>query len=195
MNKIILLMLLVIIFLFITKKEVKLGPGIKVPFKPNQENIEIPKNFIFKDYNITALAKFHITAKVLSKHKYYFGREAILSPYDLALGWEKMSDEEILNKIDISQSGRWYRWWTNDFPIPRREIEISSANMHIIPSNKKVKDILKKVRKGHIVELRGYLVRVSAKDNWYWESSLTREDTGNHACELIFTEEIKIIKF
>ena len=56
-------------------------------------------------------------------------------PEDLALGWGRMSDSDVLAKIDITQSGRFYYWHVDDFPIPRREIETSSANMHMIPSD------------------------------------------------------------
>ncbi|MCW9000949.1 MAG: hypothetical protein OQK04_19715, partial [Kangiellaceae bacterium] len=119
--------------------------------------------------------------------------EADLSPVDLALGWRNMSDESVLEKIDISQSGRFYRWYVDSFPIPRREIEVHSANMHLIPSNELVADTISKVRKGDIVEISGSLVSVvSNKDGWRWKSSLTRNDTGSGACELIWVEDIYI---
>ena len=51
---------------------------------------------------------------------------------------------------------------------------------------------LKNIRQGDIVTLKGYLVRVEAKDGWRWKSSLTREDTGGGACELIFVEDLEI---
>jgi hypothetical protein len=73
-----------------------------------------------------------------------------------------MSDESVLDFINISQSGRWYRWSTKNFPIPRREIETHSANMHMIPENKLVESMLGRVRIGDIVELSGSLVRVDA---------------------------------
>lgn len=48
------------------------------------------------------------------------------------------------------------------------------------------------VRTGDIVELKGSLVRVDEKGGWHWVSSLTRNDTGNHACELIWVEDFGI---
>ena len=184
-----------VIFYFLFRdNSVKLGPGVFAPDTPEQTMLETPETFQFKGYNITLLAEFRVRAKVLSKENYRHGREADLSPTDLALGWGRMSDESVLKDIKISQSGRWYMWRVKEFPIPRRELETHSSNMHIIPATPQVERELKKVRKGQIVEFNGYLVNVSADDGWSWQSSLTREDTGNHACEIVYVEHLSIVK-
>ena len=170
------------------------GPGIMASKTPKQSNITSRTHFKFKDYDITELATFDIEARVLSKKNYRFGRESELSPTDLALGWGKMSDEAVLDKIQISQSGRSYRWRVDSFPIPRREIETHSANMHLIPATDSVKRDIKSVRKGDIVKISGTLVNVKARhDNWRWSSSQTRNDTGAGACELIFVRSLVIM--
>ncbi len=182
-------------FLFIKSDAVVLGPGVMAPQAPLQENVTSLKSFSFKDYTITPLAYFEINAKVLSRQNYSYGREADLSPLDLALGWGRMSDEAVLENLSISQSNRWYRWEAEKLPIPRREIEINSANMHMIPRDEDVASALKDVHVGDIVQLRGKLVRVSALDGWHWVSSLSRKDTGGGACELVYLEGIKIERF
>jgi hypothetical protein len=116
-----------------------------------------------------------------------------LAPTDLALGWQQMSDESVLAQIDISQSGRWYRWHVRDFPIPRRAIETQSANMHMVPANDQVAAILDSVRAGQIISLQGQLIRAQASDGWRWQSSLTREDTGANACELVYVTALEIV--
>ncbi len=166
---------------------------IKVDQDPYQKNIRKRAPFKFKEFTIIPLAEFKIRAKVLSKHRYRTGKAAKLSPMDLALGWGRMADDNILKDIKISQSGRWYYWRTKRFPIPRREIETHSANMHIIPANSELKKILLKVKKGDIVFIEGKLVEVQGR-NWFWKSSLTRKDTGGGSCEVIFAEKIEIYK-
>jgi hypothetical protein len=146
------------------------------------------------EYLVTPLASFDIKAKLLSKESYSLGREADLSPVDFTLGWQKMSDESVLEHIDISQSGRWYRWRTKAFPIPRREIETQSANMHLIPANDRVEDMLDRVKQGQIIHITGSLVRVDSNDGWHWQSSLTRNDTGNNACELVYVDSVELIQ-
>ena len=86
-------------------------------------------------------------------------------------------------------------WYANEFPIPRREIETNSANMHLIPANKEIESKVKRVRRGDVVEFSGSLIRVDANDGWRWVSSLTRNDTGDHACELVFVENFSIKTF
>jgi hypothetical protein len=38
----------------------------------------------------------------------------------------------------------------------------------------------------------GYLVEVRGRDGFRWRSSLTREDTGNGACELVWVEKLDV---
>jgi len=171
---------------------VELEAGILVSDDPKQTAIMSAKPFVVKGYQITPLASFVIKAKVLSKNSYLLGRESDLSPIDLALGWKNMSDEEVLSQIKITQSGRWYHWQVQDFPIPRSEIESQSANMHLIPASNAIESMIKQVKQGQIIDMRGYLVRVDAKDGWQWLSSLTRNDTGAHSCELVFVESFTV---
>lgn len=173
--------------------QVSLGSGVMAAETPHQKNMDSPVSFKIDEYNISEIADFVIKAKVLSKKDYRIGREADLSPTDLALGWGNMSDESVLEKIKISQANRFYRWQVDSFPIPRHEIETHSANMHLIPASDSVKSIIDKVRIGDIIEISGSLVNVkSNNDNWYWNSSQTRNDTGYGACELIFVKNLSI---
>lgn len=190
----ILSVLLLIIWRFYSAAaSVSLGPGVTVTTIPEQAAVEPYVVHRVDGYDIKALATFTVRGKVLSRKDYSRGREADLSPLDLALGWGRMSDEAVLEKIDISQSGRFYRWYVESFPIPRREIETHSANMHLIPQYDYVKTMLDGVKEGEVVELQGYLVEVnSTTDSWYWRSSLTRNDTGAGACEVILVERVYI---
>jgi hypothetical protein len=168
------------------------GPGIIAPQQPVQEMIDSGEHFSYKDYQITPLATFQLEARVLSAKRYRSGRESELSPVDLALGWGPMSDEAVLKDIKISQSNRFFYWKVKHFPIARKEIERNSANMHLIPSTSEIAKVIKSVRKGQLVALEGYLVRVNSPDGWRWKSSLTRNDTGNGACEVIWVDEIEV---
>ena len=179
-------------YLVFHEGEITHGPGIMAPEPPLQEKVSDRQDFTHDDFTITSLALFQATARVLSKENYRFGTAAELSPVDLALGWGRMSDERVLEKLSISQSNRWYRWRTKEPPIPQREIEVSSANMHLIPSTQEIRNTLKKVKKGDIVEFKGSLVKVVGDENWEWGSSLTRTDTGSRSCELVWVEEFTI---
>ena len=133
------------------------------------------------------LAGFSIEARVLGREDYHLGREADFSPTDLALGWGRMTDDTVLAQLQISQSGRWYHYrWKNQPPIPLDEIVRSSANMHMVPANDVVAAALSDVEAGDRVRIDGWLVQINGAEGWRWRSSLTREDSGGGACEVVY---------
>ncbi len=165
------------------------GAGEIAPNEPVQTNTHTA-DFRLNDFTLIPLANYEIEARVLSKEDYSVGIEAELSPTDLVVGWGVMSDEVVLNKVDFSQGNRFFFWHVDEFPIPQHEIEIHAANMHIIPANDTVKRQLNKVRAGQIVNIKGQLIEAKRSDGWHWRSSLTREDTGSGACELMYATEL-----
>jgi len=167
-------------------------PGAIAESDPLQQPVSTVPKLERNGYQIEPLQRFDIEARVLSASTYRLDREADLAPVDLALGWGRMSDSGVLDKISISQTGRFYFWRTEDFPIPRREIETHSANMHMIPSSPAIERKLKNISVGQIVTISGYLVEATAGDGWRWRSSLTRDDTGQGACELIWVDDLAV---
>jgi hypothetical protein len=158
---------------------------------PQAPRLAAPDGIIrLNGHTITPLQPFRLEALVLGREDYLFDRGAEISPTDLALGWGPMADPQVLARIDISQGDRWYRWRTDDFPIPRRDIETHSANMHLIPADATVARALEKVEPGQRIVLAGQLVRVDGDDGFHWLSSLTREDVGQGACELIWVQSL-----
>lgn len=142
------------------------------------------------DYQIRLLAEFAIDARILGRENYRFGRESNLSPWDFALGWGEMAKPDVIDHFSIRQSGRWYYWRSDNLPIPHRAVETSSANMHLVPASEQVREQLEGYGEGDSISFKGYLIEVNADDGWRWRSSLTREDTGNGACELILVTEV-----
>ncbi len=160
---------------------------------PIQKNLPGGPVFRVNGNTLTGLAEFSVGARVILAEHYSNDRESQLSPVDLALAWGPMNDTRVLNAISFSQSGRFYRWrYEGQPPIPHREIELNSANMHMIPSSDDIARRLKAVKSGDIVHIRGYLVQAVSSDGWTWRSSMTREDTGAGACELIFVQDLDV---
>jgi hypothetical protein len=167
--------------------------GVIAPGDPVQVDFDAPQPPIaLEAATLHPLARFSLTARVLSREDYRFDAEAALSPTDLALGWGRMSDTAVLHDIDVSQSGRFYYWRVDAFPIPQREIETHSANMHMVPADRMVARTLERVRSGDVVTIEGYLVEADKPGGWKWRSSLTRDDTGNGACELVYVRSLHI---
>ena len=167
--------------------------GTLAPKEPVQLDRASLPSFSVGAYQIMPAAEFSLEARVLSTETYRMGREADLSPVDLALGWGPMSDSAVLDRLQISQGGRFYFYrWSDQPPIPPTAIVEHSANMHMIPASNDIRKRLGKVREGQIVALSGYLVRVQAPDGWQWNSSMTRSDSGNGACELVWVKSLTV---
>lgn len=136
---------------------------------------------------LAPLAGFSVDARVLSRQDYSAGREADLSPTDLALGWQAMTDDAVLSQLEINQSGRWYHYrWRGEPPIAPRQIARSSANMHMIPADAATAKALRAVRRDDRVRIDGWLVEAQSPDGWRWRSSTSRDDTGQGSCEVIY---------
>lgn len=178
---------------FWSNRPIARAAGIIAPDDPVQVDFDAPQAPItLEDATLHPLARFLLTARVLSREDYRFDAEAALSPTDLALGWGRMSDSAVLHDIDVGQSGRFYHWQVKSFPIPRQEIESHSANMHLVPANAQVAHALKRVRAGDVVTLDGLLVEADKPGGWRWRSSMTRTDTGAGACELVYVKDLRI---
>lgn len=172
--------------------EVRYEPGPIAPDKPVQTKLDKAPVFLKEGKTIRAVARFQLNAKVLGTERYRFSRASKLSPIDLALGWGPMSDQSVVDKMKITQHGRFFYWSSrSQYPVPRRAIIESSSNMHMIPANDEVRKQLLSLRKGELVEIKGFLVNVTGQDGFYWKSSTSRKDTGDGACELVYVQEIQ----
>ena len=171
---------------------VEYPPGVLVAEDPVQKRVTGLQVFEVGDFLVRPLAHFSIEARVLSRKRYRMGRDSDLSPVDLALGWGAMSDQAVLDRLEIWQGGRFFYWRTGQLPIPEREVIEHSSNMHMIPAEETVRDALLSVREGDLVEVEGYLVVATAEGGWIWRSSLSRKDSGNGACELVYVTRIEV---
>jgi hypothetical protein len=145
------------------------------------------------DASVSALAGFSLQARVLSREDYSLGRESAYSPTDLALGWGPMSEPGMAKKLHLHQGGRGYHYqWSGDGPpIPLNQIIRNSANMHMVPADTQVARALAGIDEGDTVRIDGWLIRIDADGGWRWQSSLSRDDSGDGACELVLVCSIE----
>lgn len=167
--------------------------GVLVATEPLQVAVEAASARQFGDFNLTPLADFSLRGRVLLVSRYRLDAESALAPYDLGIGWQRMSDSAVLRGLDLTQTGRFLLWhWRGAPPIPEDEITRSATNIHLIPANAGVAARIAALRPGQIVSLRGQLVEAVTASGWRWRSSLSREDEGAGACELMYLEEVRI---
>ena len=168
--------------------------GVLISAEPAQINLpsDTPA-FVQGTFRLKPLAVFSIDARVLHRKVYRYDNQAALVPVDLALGWGPMSDQSVLDQINISQSARFYWYEYRQAPIPKEQIISHSTNVHIIPSTPAIESKCKSLRAGTLVHLVGDLVEASGPGIGSWKSSLSRTDSGNGACELMWVKEMSIL--
>ena len=167
-------------------------PGVLVSVPPLQTGITSATLVQQGEFQLQPRAEFRLMARVLSTRRYRWGREADLSPVDLALGWGPMSNQTVLDEIDITQGNRWY-FTRFDLPAPLPESDIirNSGNMHMVPAESWIEKELLALRAGDVVQLDGYLVDAQHLSGFKWRTSLTRDDTGNGSCELFYVTSVR----
>ncbi len=173
------------------------APSIKdADRQPIQKNLSGAERRKYSRGYVTLKAEYQLTAKVLSKKEYTQGIYGRVAPVDLALGWGRMSYPSVVSRLSISQRDRFYYWRSGSAPpLPPSEISTNSANVHILPATQGIKNEIMKIGRGQIVSLKGYLVNYkegNARSWWTVESSLTRKDTGDGACEVFYVEKVQI---
>jgi len=142
---------------------------------------------------IVLLAEYTVEGVIKSKKK-YTDYPSQISQYDVALAWGNLNEQEIDSHIRYSQSGRWYYYnFDKDVSVSSSYIAEHSANVHLINQNLLVLKKIENLNMNDHIKLIGYLVNVNF-ENGSWKSSLTRTDTGNGACEIMYVTDVELIE-
>ena len=165
------------------------------------------------DVSITKIASYDITGKVealkdfstnLVANFFSFSSGKMsnyISPRDLTLSWGKIAQDDNTEDIQVNQeifnnqrtalinySGKLIDKYGYDY------IRQHVSNNHIIALDRNLRTQLAKIKVTDVVRVIGYLVEVKCSNGFHWgPSSLTRTDTGNHACEILYAEDILIM--
>ena len=199
-----LLGIIVVFFLIVPRIGVRRGiAGIPDPVQ--EENYKyFEKDIGGYEVSIYGIYSYEIEALVVHMKDYYgLSLQNRLSPRDAALAWGRVA--ELNDTIDFNwkQHHRWVRWKVDnweDIELAGGMDYISShlSNNHLIPANKSVKHKIKRLKMGDHIKLTGYLVNVDAENKAgkivTWDSSTTRDDTGDGACEVIYVTDIQWLK-
>jgi hypothetical protein len=171
-------------------------PGYEDPAQPLQTDAHgLLGPLRVQGARIEPLAGLSLQARVLHREDYVFGEESRYSPTDLALGWGPMAAPGMARRLNITQGSRWYRysWDQRGPPLPPAEVLRNSTNMHMVPADRGVARALSLVRPDETVRVDGWLIRIQQDDGWRWNSSTSRDDSGEGACELILVCSIRPI--
>lgn len=122
---------------------------------------------------------------------------AFVMPMDLALVWGPVADPAVLRHLTFDLSRRYvsYRYDASTPPTAVGQLLSHIANNHLIPATEEVAKDLQQVRVGDLVTMQGKLVDVEVKDRdgktvLRSRTSLSREDVGSGACEIVWVESV-----
>ena len=139
---------------------------------------------------ITLMASYEANCCVKGTKNYYSDGASVVSPKDFILAWGMLNKKDVDKQIRYSQSNRWYFYrYSNDTLVSGDYISKHSANTHIIPADEEILKKIKKIKKNDYIHIEGYLALVHF-NNGEWKSSLTRNDTGNGSCEILYVTDV-----
>jgi hypothetical protein len=178
-----------------SEREVAHRPGVTAPDEPRQRNLDPPLRVAVREYALEKRARFDLRVRVLARENYRFDGGAALAPVDLAVGWGPMSDSSVLERLSLSQMGRFFYWAPKDgrsWPIPRDQLETHAAQLHVIPASPSLERKYRHLRPGQLVTIGGWLVDVTGPGGFSWRTSMRRDDTGAGACEIVLAETLSV---
>ncbi|MBQ8913962.1 MAG: zinc ribbon domain-containing protein [Lachnospiraceae bacterium] len=161
--------------------------------------------YIEKDiagYEVSFYPQYNYEIEALVVHtKNYHGLELgdRLAPRDIALAWGKVAEYNDKINFHWRQYGRFLYWNVKSYdelaPVESTEYVSSHiSNNHLIAADNSVKRKIRRIKKGDHIKITGYLVNVDAENNagrtFFWNSSTTRTDTGDGACEVIYVTDV-----
>lgn len=144
---------------------------------------------------INPKATYSIDGVLVSKRRYRGGIMNWLSPWDYAIAWGDVTKQ--LDYIKFSQIIRFAHFrYDPSAPVNVSYVLSHSSNNHLIPANANIRKALGRAKKRSNIRIEGYLVNLTvikdAKIFSTWNSSTTRIDEGNGACELIYVTRLRL---
>jgi hypothetical protein len=170
--------------------------GILAEKDPVQVMLPQPQRMKYKTAWVDKVAQYHITARVLHTASSWMDPAAAISPMDVGLGWGDFSDKKVVNEFEIGQTDRHLFITPKSLSAYKAVERLGSklANVHTIPANAQVAQQLGWLRPGQVIEAKGYLVNLHLPTGQTFQTSLSRTDVGDGACEIMLIESLKVVQ-
>lgn len=158
-------------------------------------------------FTLTPLYEYEMSGLVVNKLNYELfslTRSDNIFPVDLCLTWgENVESGAYRHKsIGFRQDARFcFGYWSSEANFSWAEV----SNNHLVIKDKEIRKKAMSIVEGDQIRLKGKLVNVESRnvdgelgryENQIsnWNSSVKLGDSGAGACEIIFVEELEIIK-
>lgn len=165
-----------------------------------EETLREPFHFVYKakECRVRPVASYELAGLVVSHNDI----ESIADIYhdstsvdtkDLCVVWGDNLTRDDYRRVTY-RSGSFTCWFR--YPEGVRFLHRGLSNNHLISDRPAIREAIARVRVGDQVHLEGLLVDYQM-DDWreFWRrSSTTRDDAGGGACEVVFVEELTILR-
>jgi hypothetical protein len=173
---------------------------IDASMDPIQESLNEDHSFSLQkggnQFDLKPVARYLVSARVMSTRSYSSGWESSLSPVDLVLVWGDLADKKYDRNISYRQRNRWYYYrYSADFPLSTQYIINHSCNNHMVPATDNIRRALKSIKTDDLITVQGYLINITGKMGGrkvWWNTSTSRSDSGDHSCEIIYVEKLRV---
>ena len=154
--------------------------------------------------SIAFRAYYDISGMVASVKDYWgFGAYDALVPRDVCMVWGNTIDHYSSHQYEITQSTRYCEVKAPGMKVDGIDIDYRRtqwgntaykihgfSNNHVISSTSEIRDQIFGLGAGDKVRMIGYLVNVSY-DGMTLSSSMSRDDSGSHACEVFYVTKLE----
>jgi hypothetical protein len=154
-------------------------------------------------YDVKPLAEYELFGLVVSRNNindifnFYWDKNTV-NIVDVCVVWGSNLKTEVYRKMKFS-SGEWtcYPEWGDysDTETMRTYKNNQLSNNHLLSDNPEIQEKMRSLRIGDQVHIKGILAGYAPEgtpEQYYRNSSLSRDDAGNHACEVVFVDQLDI---
>lgn len=202
--------LAIVVAAYLSIRDVTLPPPSEiareiVEGEPRQEPTEEkPFTTVIRGFTYTIVPKatYEISGLVVSRHRgdAWFNMYHATDPgniEDVCVVWGEVIPNGSYRKVQFS-SGEFtcYFGWSGRLDPPFNVEKV--ANNHLLPANDYVTLRIRNLRIGDQIRMTGllvdYTVSTGGRSLFTRQTSLTRKDTGNGACETMFVTDVVVVR-
>ena len=167
--------------------------GVPEPFEVTRKNVTYTVTPLY-GYELWGLVvSYHHSASFVDiSHKQW---NDFLNTKDVCVIWGKNVETGVYRRMTFRNRDFTCYYRYPDQETGRIFAESCLANNHLLPADPLVAEAVLRARKGDQVRFKGWLVSYGIKGAPYARrSSLSRNDRGNGACEVVYVTEFEILK-
>ena len=161
-----------------------------------------PQRLSFADteYEVEPLYEYELAGVIVS-YRYHDQENSSMHRWsndhlnllDLCIVWGGNAGNPALDEFSFWNGLFTCNYRTRDQAAWEAFNEHAISNNHLISADSRIREQLRGLKVGDQIRLRGYLARYGALGQPKRETSTTRTDSGNGACETLLVEDVEVL--